>query len=499
MNTKNKVLENSFFYVFSSLLTKAIAFFLLPVYTFYLTPEDYGIINLMNSFNEVALFVVGFSLYSAAIRFYTDYKDDRVKLKRFYGTIFLFIFISGIVFAALGFIFNRLLISWLFKSISFYPIVLISLLTLIFFSLHILHQFILQGMQQGKKLTVINLSVFGLQISLNLYLIIVLKLGALGILLATFIINVGYFIYIVLDLKRNNLITFCIDINILKEALKYSIPIMPHDLSTQIASFASRVFINQSGTIGLVGLYGVASQMGALIDSIQTSVNQAFAPWFFNSVHNVTGERKIEIINFSTFLLFIYTFIYLGIGLFSQEVILLMTTEKYVQAWTVIPIFVVAYSIKSIYYFYINILLYYKEAARKIFFSTIAGSLTDIILASILVPIWGIYGGAISFLIAKIIVVGIIVMMSKSYNNIGYRVIEMLKIVITSLLFLSTGLYFSYTKYVTVFSWHNLLYKLTILLVYVCFICFSNRKIIGKNIRLEKILEILKVARKGNA
>lgn len=499
MNTKKKVIENSFFYVFSSLLMKAIGFFLLPVYTLFLVPEDYGTINLINAFIEVAIFIVSFSLFSAAIRFYTDYKNDREKLKRFYGTISIFIFFSGITIVTLGLIFKNLLISIFFKNIPFYPIVQIGLLTLIFFTLHALHQYILQGMQQGKKLTIINLSVFGFQISFNLYFIIVLKMGALGILISTFIINVGYFIYMIFDLKKNDLITFCVDKKLLYEALKYSIPIMPHDLSTHVASFASRVFINKSGTIALVGLYSVASQIGSIIDSIQTSVNQAFAPWFYDSMHNGSDEQNREIVNLSKFMLFVYSLIYMSIGLFSQEVIFLMTTEKYVRAWAVIPIFVAAYSIKSIYYFYVNILLYYKEASKKIFLSTVTSSLADVILASLLVPVWGMYGAAAAFLLAKIIVVVIVVIISKRYNSVGYKIGEMLKIIIPSLLFLSIGLFFSYTKYMTVLSWHNLLFKVIILLAYILFAYFTNKKIIDRNIKSGRILEILKRKRKSKA
>src|SRR5690554_6180577 len=98
MSAKKKVLENSFFYIFSSLLVKAIGFLLLPIYTMFLTPDDYGVINLVNGFIQVANFIVAFSLYSAAIRFYADYKYDKEKLKNFYGTIITFILISGVIF-----------------------------------------------------------------------------------------------------------------------------------------------------------------------------------------------------------------------------------------------------------------------------------------------------------------------------------------------------------------------------------------------------------------
>ncbi|MGN7396878.1 oligosaccharide flippase family protein [Peribacillus frigoritolerans] len=492
MNSKRKVLENSFLYTFSTLLVKAIGFLLLPIYTLFLTPEDYGTINLINSFNGVASFIVAFSLYSAITRFSADYKNEREKLSRFYGTIFLFVCFSGIVFISLAIIFKNILISLFFEGISFYPILLISFLLLFFVTIQTLHQSMLGALQQGRKLTLVNLIFFGLQVVLILFFMIVLKQQVIGVLIATLIINVSYFIYMLIDLKKNKLIILCMDLRLLKEAMKYSIPLMPHNLSTSIANLASRVFINNSGTLALVGLYSVASQFSMLIDTVQTSVNKAFQPWFFEMLNKSNEKGQKELVKLSNFLLLLYSLVYMGIGLFSQDVIILMLTEKFSMAWTVIPILVIGYSVKSIYYFYVNILFYYKSAAKKIFIATIIGSLADIILASLLVPKYGMYGAAVSFLVAKIIVVSIVVYMSKKYADIGYRVSRMLKIIVPSLLFMGLGLYFSYTRYITTFSYINLFYKLGILLAYIAFIYVTNKKLIDKIIMSGKLQHVLR-------
>lgn len=478
MSNKGRVLENSILYTISSLLVKAIGFLLLPVYTRFLTPEDYGITNLVNSFNQVATFIVAFSLYSAVVRFYADYKEDREKLKRFYGTVIVFVIISGTTLLILGIIFNDLIVTWFFKGISFYPIVLISLLTITFVSLHTVHQSIMRGIQQGKKLTIINLITFVAQVCINLFFIGIIKLGAIGVLLSNLIIDTLYFIFMIMDLKKNNLISLCIDKEILKESLKYSIPLMPHNLSTHIASFASRVFINSSNNLASVGLYSISSQFGTIIDLVQSSVNHAFAPWFYEIMHSCDKKSKQEIVDFSNLLLVAYSLLYMIIGLFSQEAIILMTSETYILSWTVIPIFVIAFSIKSIYYFYVNVLFYYKEASRKLFIATITGSLADIVLSYFAVPKYGMYGAAYSFLIAKIIVVTIVVFISKKYEDIGYRVTKMLKIITPSILFMGIGLYLSYTKYMTEFNKSNLIFKMCVLMVYLSYLYFANRRLI---------------------
>jgi len=496
MGTKRKVIENSFLYIFSSFLFKAINFLLLPIYTFFLTPEDYGIINLFDAFIQVSIFIVTFSLYASAIRFYTEYKKDIEKLKNFYGTIVNFTFFSGLVFFTISIIFRELLVTLFFEGISFYPIVFVALFTLTFVSLHTMHQSILEGIQQGRKLTLINLVVFILTVMLKLFFIGYLQLGALGVLTAQLIINLIYFVFILIDLKRNNLYSFTIDFKILIEALKYSIPIMPHNLSTHIAIFASRIFIKNSATLASVGLYGVAMQFGSLIDLVQAAVNKAFQPWFFEIMSKMAIEDRKESVNFTNLLLLFYSLIYMGVGLFSQEAVILMTNEQYVLSWTVIPILVIGFSIKSIYYFYVNVIFFYKQAVKKLFIATISGSLLDIILAYLLVPLYGMYGAAVAFVCAKIIMVLIIIFMSKPYNDIGYQIDKMLIIIMPSLLFMGIGLYFSYTKYRMVFNWNNFMYKLVLLIAYICFIYFTNRKVIDQNIRSGKIQKILKEKKK---
>src|SRR5699024_12058379 len=239
-----RVLENSFLYTFSQLLVKGIGFLLLPLYTYFLTPDDYGIVNLINSFLQISLYIITFSLGSGIMRFYVDYKDDLKDLKRYLGTIIIFVIISSILFIILGFLFNNLLIRWFFEDIAFFPYVFIALITVLFIILHRIHQDIMQAMQQGRKLTLINLAVFFITVIFNVTFIVILQYGAVGMLLAQLIVMFGYAFYIVYDLRKNNLFTVCLDLKILWSALKYSIPLIPHNLSTRLASFVSRVLLN---------------------------------------------------------------------------------------------------------------------------------------------------------------------------------------------------------------------------------------------------------------
>ena len=96
-NNHTKLISNSIIYTISGLLLKGLNIFLLPLYTAYLSTDDFGVINITNTFTSVMLFVVAFSLYTSISRFYVEYKDEPEKLKRFYGSVFLFTFFSSVI------------------------------------------------------------------------------------------------------------------------------------------------------------------------------------------------------------------------------------------------------------------------------------------------------------------------------------------------------------------------------------------------------------------
>jgi O-antigen/teichoic acid export membrane protein len=73
--SQSKVLSNSIIYTLGGIITKCFAFFLLPLYTAYLTPEDYGITSIVTTFLNISSFVVSFSLYAAVLRLYVDYNN----------------------------------------------------------------------------------------------------------------------------------------------------------------------------------------------------------------------------------------------------------------------------------------------------------------------------------------------------------------------------------------------------------------------------------------
>ncbi|MFX0142190.1 MAG: lipopolysaccharide biosynthesis protein, partial [Candidatus Hodarchaeota archaeon] len=68
-----KLLRHSSVYSIGNLLSKAIGFFLIPLYTRYLTPADYGVLELLELTSSIISLFLGLRIGTAVIRFFYDY------------------------------------------------------------------------------------------------------------------------------------------------------------------------------------------------------------------------------------------------------------------------------------------------------------------------------------------------------------------------------------------------------------------------------------------
>lgn len=216
------VLANSVFYTFGNMLLKVFSFFLIPLYTAYLQPDQYGILNLASGFTAVVSCIITMGFQYAVIRFYADLKNDLSKVARMFGTIICSIGGGGIVFLCGLFLFRNYWCSCIFKGIDFYPVIFLAILISFVTSLYSVYQDALKGMQQARKSVLLTYVFFFMILVGNILTVVVLNMGAVGILYATLFVNVIMVGIMFVDLIKHELFVFCIDRKILKDLLKYS-------------------------------------------------------------------------------------------------------------------------------------------------------------------------------------------------------------------------------------------------------------------------------------
>jgi len=385
-----RIVTNSALYSFTTLLQKGAAFFLLPLYTAFLTPEDYGIVNVVTSVSSFMAVLIMMALNGAATRFHYKNTDESYR-KILWGTITTIVFISSLGWGTVFFTFHKVLVDPFIGDISFYPYVVIGLANTIITPLYLLFQSYLQARQDALHYSINTFTNFLVQVALAIVFIAVFKLGALGMLLANVITALVFFLYVLIVYVPK--IKIGIDRQVSKQAFGYSLPLLPHQISIWSAGTLDRLFLNGYKGEAITGIYSVGQQFGSVIGTLAYSVNQAFVPWFFQMIEQgKEGLRKIEqmgLISVIGYSLFAFT-----ISLFAPEILHVMVSEQFREAWQIIPLLSFAFVFHGVYFFFINIL--FVKDTGWVFTVTLASMIVDIVLNILLIPIWGFWGCGIA-------------------------------------------------------------------------------------------------------
>lgn len=490
----NKVAKNSLLYTIANMVTKASTFLLLFIYTNpdLLSTEDYGRVNLLTSFTNIAVLLVNLSLPYALIRFYAEYKLDKEKCKRFFGTIMTFMSVFGTAVVALMILFRAPISGILFSGIEIYPPVICTLLTLVFNALYQMYQSILQAKQQGGKFAKNSLLFFFFHVGLNVILLIFgrgvylfgFELGGLnGMMLSLFVSNLVFAVYGIVDMLRQGMMSFCIDGHMLSTALKYSVPLLPHNIANNMASYISKHFLNAAGKAFENGIYSVSMQFSSVIEIVQSSIHLAFRPWF-NDKMKLGEEGKKEIVDLASVAFRISAIVCLGVALFSQEVVMLLSKDYY-DAWKYVPIIAVAHAVKFVYFTHTFGIMYDIKQSKKMFFCSGSAIVVNFTMSYVLTELgkYTMLTAALCFLISRSTAALVSVVICRRNDIIKYNVKEMLAKIILVAAFSVAGLvpinvlYVGLENEVELFSatfFMNFAFKLVVFAVGV--VCIIGRK-----------------------
>lgn len=415
-----KVLLNSGLYGVTTMLQGAIGFFLLPLYTAHLTPTDYGITGLVSSFTGIASLFVTLSLEAAVQRFYFDYRDNPSQLREFWGSVVIFVSASGLVVGICLFLLSDVIAGQFIADIDFYPYIALGIVTMVVSPAYNMYQAMLKTMQQAARASAIASLFFLVTVSLTVLLVVAGKMGATGVLLAAFVTSVFFFGLAVYKMLRGRLIVLRFRPRLLTEALAYSLPLIPHLMSTMIAQFVARLLLNNTGSTADLGLFNVGSQFIFLVTSVQMAVNTAYVPWFYGQMKQ-GQEGRAAAIRLADHLMKANLVGSLLLALFSPQIVGVMTAPAYSEAWRVIPVLVVAYQIRGIYLFYVNTLFYNRRGTRLIFLVSVSGSLVGIVLNVLLVRDFGIMAPAWALVGQYLVNAALVVLLSRSIEPVDFR------------------------------------------------------------------------------
>ena len=388
MNDLKKIFKGTLIYLVGTVLAKLVQFFLLPLYTKYLTPIEFGNYDLELAYGTFIWTIVYLDIFGGILRFMFDFKEDEKNRPVINGFI---IFLGSTVIYGISIIVLKLAFG---RELLSYPYLLFLV-----GSLTILQQvigYIARGYGKDQIFVVGGiLGTFATFVS-TYPLLAIADVSYAGIYITTIIGMLVNILYVMIRIRlweKINLSLF--DFSLFTEMLKYSLPFSLNSVSYWFLTGFNRVIIANVLTVYDNGLYAVVTKFGAVITLFTQAFQMAWQELSFSKTHLSRKEMSkfysTAINNFISFLL-------MGAALslpFLSIVFKYLINEQYSEAYFLIPLALLSAVFTAYSSFMASIISTLKKT-QQIFTTTIIGSIVNILVVLLLIKIIGVSAAMIA-------------------------------------------------------------------------------------------------------
>lgn len=245
-----------------SVLNKAAGFFLLPLYTKYLTRAEVGVIGLLLISELVGVIVVQCGLQNAFFRSYFEY-DDEEQRGLVVSTTFWYLVIAGALLLLPFVVFadplSLLVLGSSGQGNLFRWVVLLTYLDV----LNLIPFSVLKVQRRSVRFTAANSAAFIAQLAITILLVAHFKLGPLGVILGyvagNFLEAAGLFPAIIKQIQWR------FSIPELKLLLSYGAPFIFAQISNNVVLMVDRFFLKHYANMDEVGLYVLGNTIAGVV------------------------------------------------------------------------------------------------------------------------------------------------------------------------------------------------------------------------------------------
>lgn len=358
------ILGKSGAYGFSGLLAQLVGFVMLPIYTNYMSPQDYGVASLVIFMVSLAEIVFGARLGQAIPKYLND-KNYSFTLPQLYVTAVIAsallscIALIGVVIWSSG------ISSLMFETGSYGLAVVIGGFMIVFNGLE---QYGLLFLRlQDRPALYVRLAVLKLllQLGLNVLLIVGYQYGVVGLLLSNLIASVLLTCILQYIACRTVNVRSAMDKSALKVMLKFCTPLWYTSLVSLYVGSVHMIFISRFINLEILGLYALAQRFSGLVLVLfWTPFFQYWQTERFRILNEHDGVRVFSQIFYFVVAGLLFTSLFIIIG--AEPVIALLANESFHGAVQYVPLLVVA-NVFTCMAMYMNFSYMVKEKTYYIF------------------------------------------------------------------------------------------------------------------------------------
>jgi O-antigen/teichoic acid export membrane protein len=407
-------------YTAASILSKVIAVALLPLYTRYLTPEDYGAAEVLFSAVVLVSIVVRFGLIEAILRFY--YKDgedpDEVVRSSFAGLFWLSTAGALVLLPLAGPLSDAL------RSEPDLVRIAIGGLWVLTMWEFMLTLFRLEERARAFFLTTI-LSVLA-SIGLTVVLVVGMDEGARGLLLGSYASGAAFLIALIVWQRRRLSLRF--DSGLLRRLFRFGLPTMPAEVSLYALNFVDRLIILRSLGAAEVGLYSLAVKFAQAVNVLVRGFQLAWPPLAYSIRDDDEARRTYATV--VTLFVAGCAWVVAGMWLFSRWIVRALAAPKFFDSYEAIGLIAVAVTLYALYLVLV-VILGRTGRTEFNFPAAIAGVIVNVVLNLVLVPPLGIVGAGLALVASYLVVLGLMYAFTQRLFPVPYEWGRLLRVVAT--------------------------------------------------------------------
>jgi O-antigen/teichoic acid export membrane protein len=393
----NKNVKNGGFYFASSLLGMIINLIINPFIALNMTHKDFAITGYFASFNSLLLPFISFSFISYYSRKY--FYLDNTQREHLRNTILIALVWFSLICSMLSMILLYLYFIKKNVSFSFYPYALLSIANIFFTNFYTFRLVDLKLKREVKKYFKLSLFRSIIAAFFVVFLVIIIKGGALGKMMAASLSALFFGLY---DLRKL-LTKWEFDSKLFGDALRFCWPLSLAAMLNYFLSGVDRVMLEPLGDVQKLGLYNIALSIVGYLAIFNTTLDNTFQPDILQSIAEKKKKKTIIIIGC---ILLMNTIPILLFIVFAPTLIRILTYNRYTDAADFARILSLS-SITNTLYFSMSTILIGYGFSKITLWNKILGTVICYALFKHLINSYGFFGAAwgqvFSFLIMAVL------------------------------------------------------------------------------------------------
>lgn len=407
-------------YGLSSVVGRFINFLLVPLYTNFLLPSEYGVVAILYSYIAFLFIVFGFGMDAAYMRFIA-----RVEIgnrKQIFATPLVFLIVTSTALAYAIHASSSTVAPWIGLEEQHSTLVQYGAWILCFDALATVPFASLRMENKALAFASIRLSNIGLNVILNLVFILGMGMKAEGVLLANLIASgltlVIFLPYVYRRFSRS------FSFPLLKEMAKYGFPHIPAGIAGVAMQVIDRPILKALTDDATVGIYQANYKLGIFMMLIVGMFDYAWRPFFLK--HAWEENAKNLFARVFTLFLVLMLGIFLLISLFINDLVQIQILGRYLihpDYWggiIIVPWILFAYVFNGAYVNF-SIGIHIEKKTFYLPYITGLGAASNVVANLMLIPRYGIVGAAIATLICYAVIAGGVYLVSKKLYEVKYE------------------------------------------------------------------------------